>query len=467
MRRLIPLGLLLAILAAYADALHGPFIWDDGDAILRNHHILHLWPLTESMSGKDNLVVAGRPLVCLSLAINYSIGQLNPLGYHLFNIATHVACALLLFGLIQRTMLLPRWRGSCDTSSPWLAGAATLLWALHPLLTEAVDYTVQRSETMMSMFLLLMLYSIARGASSTRHRTLWYLLAIFACAAGMACKETMLVAPILAMVFGLIFLPRDLPGRRFLYGGLVASWLVLLFVLQGQDVAGINPSNGRSVTPWVYLETQAGVIVHYLRLCFWPLGLTVDYRDWHLAPSIWPALAPGALLLILLAATILCCVKRAWPGFVGACFFLILAPTSSVLPLLNEIAAERRMYLPSAAVVILITVGVWQLLRWLLNQSARAAATICVSCLAITLGTSTALRNRDYQSAITLWTDAIKKRPYSPMAHYYLGKAYADQGDWTVARTQAEIAYKLVPTPAVHALIDFINQHDPNAHPPR
>ena len=462
MRRLIPLGLLLAIIAVYANALHGPFIWDDNDAIVQNWHIRSLSPLSEAISSRGTPILGGRPLIVLSLAFNYSLGQLNPMGYHLFNIVTHMACTLLMFELIRRTLLLPRWGGRYDQSACWFSGAAALLWSLHPINTEAVDYVTQRTETLMSMFLLLTLYAIVRGARSGRP-ALWNLLAVASCAAGMACKQTMVVAPVLAMIFDLIFLPRRLPGRRFLHSGLMATWLILLLVLRGQDLQSMNPVGPRTVTPCVYLETQAGVILHYLRLCFWPRGLTIDYSDWPLAPNFLAAIIPGLLLMSFLGVTLVCCAFRAWPGFVGACFFLILAPTSSLLPLPREIVAERRMYLPSAAVVILAVAAAWQMLRWLIPQSAPKAIAIALALIAVIFGTTTAARNRTFQSSISLWADAVDKRPKSPLAHYFLAQAHAELGDWAEARAQAQIAYQLVHSPTIQALLDDINRHDPNA----
>ena len=463
MHRLIPLGLVAAILVVYAGALHGPFLWDDGQSVVFNPHIRSLWPLTETIDTHDSPILGGRPIVAISLALNYAVGGTDPTGYHLFNIAIHVANALLLFGLIRRTMLLPRWEGRFERAEvDWFAGAVALIWSMHPLQTEAVDYVTQRSESMMSLCVLLMLYAVARGARSTRPIR-WNSLAILACAVGMACKQTMVIAPVLAMLFDWIFLPRRLPGRRILHAGLLATWLVMLLFLRGQDVNSMNPPGQRPITAWIYLETEMGVIVHYLRLCFWPRGLTIDYRDWPPAENIASVALDGLVLLALLAASIICCVRRAWPGFVGGWFFLILAPTSSILPLVNEMVAERRMYLPLVAIVVLVVALAWRLIR-----AFPAAGAVGVIALAVVLGISTGVRNREYQSTIGFWTDAIQKRPGSPMARYYLSWAYADIGDWKNARIQAEMSLaNHAPAHWLNHLLDFINQHDPHAHPPK
>jgi len=443
MRRLIPLGLLLAIIAVYANALHGPFVCDDLDSVVGNHFIRTLWPpnyLDITTIG----AIGGRPLVALSFALNYAAGELNPIGYHIFNISIHIACALLLFGVIRRTMILPTWQGRFDSKFiDYFAGTAALLWGLHPIQTEAVDYVSQRSETMMSMFLLLVIYSVARSAQSNRPIA-WIILAIVASALGMACKQTMVVAPFLVLLYHWTFLPRRLPGRRILFSGLICTWLVVVVAMHDQNVEEMNPTDGQHVSSWLYLQTQAGVIVHYLRLTFWPRGLTIDYRDWPVADGIRSALLPGSFLLLLLTATVIACIRRQWQGFAGAWFFLILAPSSSVFPLLREIAAERRMYLPLAAIVVLVLAELWQLFRSLFRASAPIVATIAILSVAVVLGASSSVRNRDFRSALALWSDAVQKRPNSPVGHYYLCKAYADAGDFKNARIQDNITYELI-----------------------
>ena len=91
--------------------------------------------------------------MCLSLAVNYVFGGLNPLGYHLFNLAIHLSSAFLLLGVIRRALLAPNFAGRFEQTAPWLAAAAATIWMLHPLQTEAVTYIIQRTELLMALFL--------------------------------------------------------------------------------------------------------------------------------------------------------------------------------------------------------------------------------------------------------------------------------------------------------------------------
>ena len=141
--------LVLAGAAVYANALAGPFVLDDQDTIVVNQQIRQLWPPSVVLFPALELPVAGRPVVNVSFALNYALGGLDVRGYHLVNIAIHIACALLLFGIVGRTLNLPSLRDRFGTRSTDLAFAVALIWLVHPLLTDAVDYLTQRTELML------------------------------------------------------------------------------------------------------------------------------------------------------------------------------------------------------------------------------------------------------------------------------------------------------------------------------
>ena len=137
----------LAVVLTYANSLHGPFILDDNAAIVQNEQIRELSRPGAVLLPESESPVAGRPLVNLSFALNYAAGGLNVVGYHAVNVALHVVCGLLVFGVIRRTLELPRVRQYFDGNSINIAFAAALLWAVHPLNSEVVDYLTQRSES--------------------------------------------------------------------------------------------------------------------------------------------------------------------------------------------------------------------------------------------------------------------------------------------------------------------------------
>ncbi|MGO9245281.1 MAG: tetratricopeptide repeat protein [Verrucomicrobiia bacterium] len=430
-QKLVPLLLVIAGLLAYHNSLRGAFIFDDPTSISENPYIRHLWPIRDAMSAPQGTTVSGRPVVCLTLALNYAVGGWNVWGYHALNLTVHLLSALVLFGILRRTFEGATLRDRFGGAAVWLAAAITLIWEVHPLQTESVTYIVQRTELLMGLFLLLTLYCTLR-CSQSPHASVWCLAAIVSCALGMGSKEVMVAAPLIVLLYDRVFLAssfHELWRRRaVLYVGLAATWLILAVLVATTPRA--NTGFGiEGLTPWNYLKTEAGVIVYYLRLCFWPHPLVIDYFDWPIARSLEDCLVPGVVVVGLLSATAWAFRRRPQLGFLGAWFFLVLGPTSSFLPSFGEVAAERRMYLPLAAVVTMVGGGAFLLGKRLLNRRQDLVLGCIASGAAVVLLTFlTVQRNWDYTSDLTIWQDTVEKRPNNPRAHCALGMALAQAG---------------------------------------
>src|SRR5262249_17439405 len=143
--------ILVAGVAAYANSVSGPFIFDDEATIVENASIRDLGPSIALFPHRE-APTAGRPIVNLSFALNYALGRLNVAGSHAANILIHLACALALFGVVRRTLDLPSMPARLRDGSLDLACAVALVWVVHPLNSEAVDYVTQRTESMMALF---------------------------------------------------------------------------------------------------------------------------------------------------------------------------------------------------------------------------------------------------------------------------------------------------------------------------
>jgi tetratricopeptide (TPR) repeat protein len=444
---IIPAGILV-----YANSFAGVFIFDDVRHIEFNERIRQLWPITP-------LLTARRPVVEVSLAVDYAIGQLHVWGYHAFNLGVHLLAGLVLFGVIRRTLLGERLKSSYGPSALWLALAASLVWLVHPLQTQGVTYIVQRGESLMALFYVLTLYCVIRGAASSR-RWAWYAAAVVACALGMGSKAVMVTAPFVVLLYDWIFLARSLRralrARWVLYAGLAATWLVLLACGEVQDVFNTDPGQRpavgfgyKEVTPLEYARTQPGVIVHYIRLCFWPASLCLDY-GWPVARNLASIVVCGAAIVLLLAATAWALWRRPALGFLGACFFLILSPTSSFIPIM-DLAFEHRMYLPSAAVLILVVLGVHRLGRMLVTRWPTSAVAVrwlaggLTGVIVVALGLGTAARNRVYQDAVVMWRDVIAKRPQNKRALNNLAVELAGRGEYEEALALSQRAVELDP----------------------
>jgi len=435
--------LILAISAAYANSFHGPFIFDDVPSIVNNRSIRHLGSWQVLAAPPDAVTTTGRPLANLSLAINYAIGGLAVEGYHVANLVFHILAALVLFGLVRRTLLLPALSARFAAASTRLALATALLWALHPLQTESVTYVVQRTESIVGLLFLLLLYCLVR-ATSTNRVSLWHVLAVVTCALGMASKEVMVSAPLMALAYHRIFVATSWEESRRLWRlwlALAATWVLLAIVyLMSQDRGG-SAGFGLGMTSWQYLRTQFGCIVDYLRLVFWPSPLVLDY-GYPLARSAIEIVPYAIVVFVLAALTAVALARQPKWGFLGLSFFAILAPSSSVIPLVGQTKAEHRMYLPLAAVVTLVVLAGY---LGLARLRARRVAAALVSIVTVALALGTFQRNKDYQSEITLWNIAIANCPSNDRAYHSRGSAYALKGQYAEALPDFDKAIALNP----------------------
>jgi tetratricopeptide (TPR) repeat protein len=438
--------LLAAGAAAYSNSFRGPFILDDLKLIPDNPALRGDWsPWHLAFSSNFRT----RPVIALTVAMNYALGGLDVRGYHAVNLVIHLLAALVLFGVVRRTLRLPALAERFAGASTGLALAVALLWMLHPLQTQSVTYIIQRCESMMGLFYLLTLYAVVRGTTSPRPLG-WYAAAVVACAFGIWSKQAAVTAPLIVLLYDRTFLAgslRESLRRRWrLYAALAATWAAILpyfFVTQVTQkwlaaVAAPRASTaaGEMPTPWAYLATQFGVVAHYLRLTVWPDALCLDY-GWPLATTVSTILPPALLILGLLGLTGWALVRRPAAGFVGAAFFIVLAPTSSVVPI-EDVAFEHRMYLPLAAViaaaVMLGYIGWTRMASRAANGAGRprwvrwAVPPALVALVAGACGVRTYVRNDDYRTAATIWRDTVTKRPLNARARVNLGVRLTAEG---------------------------------------
>lgn len=426
---------------------------DDQSSILDNPTIRRLWSIAPALNGPWQSATAGRPVVNLSFAINYAVGGTDPAGYHAGNLALHLLAGLALFGVLRRTFESPRLAGRLGESADGVALTAALIWVVHPLQTEVIDYVTQRTEVMAGLFYLLTLYASIRAMAADRGRSLrWELLAVATCALGMATKESMVTAPLIVLVYDAAFQSGSfglaLRSRARLYAGLALTWAVLAaLIAPGPRWHSAGFSSG--VSWWTYFLNQPAMIVKYLRLSVWPAGLVVDYG--RPVAVTWLQAAPYAALLVALAgATIAAWRARPEWAFLGVWFFVTLAPSSSIVPIATEVGAERRMYLALAALVTAFVVGAWRALGASGRRRAFAAASVAV--VYVLLAALTFARNAEYQSGERIWQTVLDRYPHG-RAHHNMAFELNKQG----RREDALRHYRLALTdaPEAHYALGF------------
>ncbi len=412
---------------------------DAKQSIRDNPYITRLWPLSDAMSfplladtmagdaGGKGGSVARRPILSLSFALTIAIFGPSPLGFHLVNIAIHLLTGLLLFDTLSRRIAGVRPPPAWPAPSH-LAGMTCLIWLLHPLQTESVTYVVQRAESLCGFFGMVTIWSWDRWSTGLSGRHRWLALSVSACAMGMATKETMVVVPVLVLLYDGTFLSRNIVqairDRRPGYLWLFSTWLVLvaLLVATWTDVHR-DFDEGRNL--W-YAMHQPYVIGCYLFKLFWPRDLFVylNTRQFDHVPA-WQ-LTCAAIALAATAVTTIRAIRRGhWSGFVGAWFFLWLAPSSSVVAT-SDVIQEHRIYMASAAPCLLFVLGINGLTTLAKPKYANRVAQASLVLIAILLGGRTWQRNLYYRGEFSPIHPADIHEAYTILLSHYLTQPNLD-----------------------------------------
>jgi tetratricopeptide (TPR) repeat protein len=363
-----------------------------------------------------------------------------------------------------------------------LALAIAVIWVVHPLQTEAVTFISQRAESLMGLFYLLTLYCFIRGversqASGVRRQESgsqrsesgslpnsafsfqpsvlpvrqsfseggWLLASILACLLGVMTKEIIVTAPVMVLLYDRTFAAgsfREAWRLRWRYYlGLACTWVPLARLLM--DVNKRSVGFGQGVTWWNYALTSCRSVALYLKLAVWPHPLVFDYGSDNIVVRHVAEIVPYALVLaVLLAGTAIALWRRPVAGFAGAWFFLILAPTTSIVPVVLSPTAEHRMYLSLAAIIALAVLGLYALIG-------RRSLILCAAA-AVGLGWLGARRNEDYRSEFAIYSDTVTKCPNNERAHTNLGRALMNTpGGLSQAMAEYRTALKLDPNEEV------------------
>jgi hypothetical protein len=423
---------------AYLPSLAVPFQFDDYARIAENIP-LHQGRYLLALQWLGN----ARLLPGLTLLFNYAVGGVDPFGYHVFNLCVHLLATLGVFALTGTLCRAPRLRDTAPARHPLAtATAAALIFACHPLQTQAITYIIQRSASMAALFYIwsIVWYVRARNRQSGTEAgsappafALAGLLAICA----VLSKENSLTLPLAALFTEWAAFGR-LPSRRLLLRG--ALLVVLLIALPVVWKLVLQPIKDRSAMPLLarlteavlqrqlvvgptlsplgYLLTQTTVVPRYVLLAVRPWGLNVDH-DVPAVTSPTPAVAAGALFLVVLLGGGLAAVPR-WPlvGYAIVWMFITLAVESSILPI-ADVMMEHRMYLPMVGVALAAAAG----FAAALERVPRAALAFGAAAVAMLVALTVA-RNTVWQSPLTLWLDAVEKSPRKARVHVNVGVAY-------------------------------------------
>ena len=420
----------------YGSTLDAPFLLDDQQAIQLNEAIRTIRPPWVALDPPPaDVSFARRPVTNFTMALNYAIGDLRVEGYRIFNLVLHATNAFLLFLLVR--VALVRAEAVSPVVAFRTAFFAGLIWAVHPVATSAVHYVIQRMELVVAFGFLLMCWAQWRSIGAAQPRR-WLGLAVFACLIGMGGKETMALAPSLA-----VLLDRCATGwtwreqwhqRGFYYGLLATTWVWPVTRLMKFSADGVFGADLEF--RWRYFLTVADGVVRHATLVVWPQGQVFDYGT-RLVGELGDVALQFFAITVAAGFVLWGLHRRSIAAWAGAAAFGILLPSwINLVP--GQPVSEHRFYLPSGMLIALLcgSVGVLCAHRASLQRPAIAFAVIA------SLSFAWIGRNRAslYLDPAALMRADIAAWPRSDRGHMNLGLVLEAREDYPGAARQYELA---------------------------
>jgi protein O-mannosyl-transferase len=451
MKEPLRIGLLLAaVVLAYGNTLVNQFTQDDNLYIILNPQVTDV--SVRALFAVNKFTNLFRPVTFATLALNWKLGGARPFGYHLFNLMLHAAIALLLYLLLE--MILIKSPSSISAEGEYSPGAlpallplpqakavafaAALIFAMHPIHTEAVSSIVGRAELLAAGFLL---------AAWILHLRDRQISALICFTLALLSKES-----------AVVFLPLVLVGdyargkwkqhlRYVLIAGVTVAYLGVLWKAQGgrlgrPSIPLLDNPLASLPAPWRILNAFR-VAWKYVALHFYPAKLSCDYsfneirvyRDWrHTLPAALAALAAAGAWIWALRK------RRSGLILAGGIYLVGFAVTANILMPTGTIMAERLAYLPSAGFCLLLALG-WS---WLQDRQ-RLVALAALTAIVAGFGMRTIVRNRDWKDNLSLYSAAVQAAPGSAKMHANLGGEYLAIGRLDLAGPELQAALQIQP----------------------
>lgn len=361
---LIAFGIIAGmILIAYSNTFHSSFHFDDNPAIVENPYIKRL-----TLENIIHLISINRPVVNLSLVLNYQLGGLNVVGWHIFNIGCHIANSFLVYLLLIQTLNMPRLSKQYADKARRMALFGALLFGVHPIQTEAVTYIITRTELLTTFFYLGAFLLFIQGVKKKKFA--YFIGAALSSFLSMGSKEWAVTLPAMLFFYDVLFLSegklKPALSRWMVYilvtlpgWGLIEHTLNLTATSGASVGFNISNSSGIPLNAWTYLLTSFNVIWTYIRLLILPISQNLDY-EYAVARSIFafPTLLSFIGHIAVVSAAFWLYVKKGWLliPFGVAWFYVTLSPTQSFVPIVDVIF-EHRIYLPSIGFIMVFIAG--------------------------------------------------------------------------------------------------------------
>ena len=470
MKKIFPyIALTLLVGMAYGNTLHHPFHFDDIPSILEKPWIRGIDKIPDFIFSYSQ-----RPLVILSFNINYAISGFNEWSYHVFNIAFHLFAVVLVYQL-GKLIVSHMSQGvvSFQNNSNQLPFLAAIIFAIHPLNTQAVTYISSRSSIMATIFYLTAIILFFKGLYKVKEKDIeinhFYVgTAVILFGIGFLCKLIIISLPAILFLYHYYFI-SDKNLKTWVKGQwklilAIGGFLILLILYKIISGDGLLRASVVDVTTWDYFRTQIGVIpFEYFRKLIFPFNLTIDsgfelIQHWRSPIAIGGIIFLGMFLILWIK---LSKVKKQSKEYCIEAFGLIwilitLSPTSSFVPLL-DVSVEHRTYLPLIG-FSLILASILIRFKIFIQQSTGVSTSniygskkllkapiIFIFLIVVFFLIGTIDRNKIWGNEISLWADAKDKAPLLIRPYNNLGEAYDKLGEYDLAIEEFEAALQLNP----------------------
>jgi protein O-mannosyl-transferase len=437
------LGALAAV--AYWNSFDVPLVFDDFASIQRNDAVQFgdflKWSNIFSTS------IFHRSVLYFTFALNYKLGGQNVWGYHLANLLLHLGNAILLYFIAKQMF---SQLGLNSDRVPVYSVLSASFFLAHPIQTESVSYISSRSELLSTSFYLVAFLLFVRRSGKKVGFLFALLLGVFF-VLGLGTKETVVSLPATVIVYDWLFLSNarfsNLLQRWRFYSVFVLGAVLLGYYVSTHALAGvIGPAAPSTLPVYPYFLTQLRVIVRYMRLIAFPVGLNLQHDIQPPSSFFDPAVLACALVVLsMLLVAFQWRRKKPLFSFSILWFFLTLAPTSSVVPI-RDVIFEHRLYLPMAGLSLsfpFVLVALSDLAR---SRLKLAWSPIVVGVgVVVTLAIGTVLRNEVWRDEVRLWSDVAAKSPHKEWSYFAIARHYATRGDYQRALEFSVLGAQNVP----------------------
>lgn len=448
--------IVLAGMLVYANSLWNGFVFDDIGTIVENKYINEFGKNLPSFFTTSYFVISGvegsyRPIATLSYYLLYAAFGLNPFGYHLASVLLHVLNSVLLYLLLGRIL-----------RNRLTSLFAALMFACHPVITEAVNCISYNEDLLSALFYFLaFLLHVVAVAEDKNVKKGFYVFSLICFLFGLLSKEMAITLPGMIVLYDAAFREIDYQGniakqilntfwrRKFYYGGYLAVslfYMSLRFLILVTPKVSLAPSYGRLIERIIYLPVH---LFTYMKMAVLPLNLNAEYvfaypvHFFEIINIIGLAVVAGLLLLSFYL------FKRSKEISFGMWWFLItLFPVYNLIEIANPIA-ERYLYLPLVGFCIITAIILNDIINRVAGDKATATGVLKACVILAILGfyaSVTVARNRDWKDDLSLWTKTRETSPNSSIVHGNLGRAYHNLGMLKEAEDSYQTAIKVNPS---------------------